>query len=85
MLILNGVPTVGLSNKKFKEGTKFDLIDRSARGEVEAMALLAEGYLKGIYKCEKNATKAKKWASYAAKKGSKLAEEVLTQLSCDRN
>lgn len=60
--------------------TKYDFIDRAAAGEVEAAALLAEGYLKGIYECEKNADKALKWGSYAARKGSALGAEVVEAL-----
>lgn len=57
--------------------TKFDFIDRAASGEIEAAAYLAEGYLKGIYECEKNIEKALKWGRYAAKHGSVRGQEVV--------
>jgi TPR repeat protein len=60
--------------------TKFDFIDRAAAGEIEAAALLAEGYLKGIYECEKNEEKALKWARYAAKHGSELGQTVVEMI-----
>ena len=59
---------------------KFDLIDKAAIGDLEAAGLLAEGYLKGKYECEKNPAKAKKWATYAAKKGDERAKKVLEEL-----
>lgn len=61
--------------------TKFDFIDRAAAGEIEAAALLAEGYLKGIYECEKNEAKALKWGRYAAKHGSALGQEIVEILT----
>lgn len=61
--------------------TKYDFIDRAAAGDVEAAALLAEGYLKGIYECEKNPKKALKWGKYAAGKGSGLGKEVVRALT----
>lgn len=73
-----------MSNKlkkvKFTPGTKFDLIDRAAAGEVEAAGLLAEGYAKGRYECELNQIKAMKWAKYAASKGDELGARVLEEL-----
>ena len=65
---------------KFKKDSKFDLIDRAAKGEVEAAGLLAEGYANGKYQCEKNDIKAMKWAKYAVAKGDVLAGKVLEQL-----
>ncbi len=64
---------------KAKPGTQYDLIDRAASGDVEAAAKLAEGYLKGLYECEKNPAKGKKWAQYAAKKGSALGQQLLEE------
>lgn len=60
--------------------TKYDFIDRAAAGEIEAAAMLAEGYLKGIYECEKNDAKALKWGRYAAKHGSALGKQVVEVL-----
>ncbi|MBQ1598340.1 MAG: hypothetical protein IIT72_03775 [Lachnospiraceae bacterium] len=65
---------------KFKKGSKFDLIDRAAKGEVEAAGLLAEGYAKGTYDCERNDIKAMKWAKYAAGKGDPVGIRVLEEL-----
>ncbi len=56
-----------------------ELIDKAAKGSVDAAAELAEAYFTGKYG-DKNPAKAKKWASYAAKKGSSLAEELLKKL-----
>ena len=64
----------------FEKGSKFDLIDRAAKGDIEAAGLLAEGYANGKYQCEKNDIKAMKWAKYAAAKGDVLAGKVLEQL-----
>ena len=60
---------------------KFDLIDKAALGDVEAAGHLAEGYLKGLHECEINAAKAKKWATYAAKRGDERAQKVLDALA----
>lgn len=65
---------------KTTPNTKFDFIDRAAAGEIEAAALLAEGYLKGIYECEQNEAKALKWGRYAAKHGSELGQAVVDAL-----
>ena len=40
---------------------------------------IAVGYYKGDFG-EKNPAKAKKWASYAAKHGSEVAQELLAKL-----
>ena len=60
---------------------KFDLIDKAALGDVEAAGHLAEGYLKGLHECEVNHAKAKKWATYAAKRGDERAQQVLNELA----
>ncbi|MBQ5430263.1 MAG: hypothetical protein IIU28_01275 [Lachnospiraceae bacterium] len=65
---------------KFKKDSKFDLIDRAAKGEVEAAGLLAEGYANGTHECEHNDIKAMKWAKYAAGKGDPVGMKVLEQL-----
>jgi TPR repeat protein len=59
---------------------KFDLIDKAARGDVEAAFFLAEGYAKGTRDCEKSPEKAKKWAGYAAKRGNEDAKKLLLSL-----
>ena len=59
---------------------KFDLIDKAARGDVEAAFLLAEGYAKGTRDCEKSPEKARKWAGYAAKRGNEDAQRLLLSL-----
>ena len=60
---------------------KFDLIDKAALGDIEAAGFLAEGYQKGLYECEVSAAKAKKWATYAAKRGDERAQKVLDELA----
>jgi TPR repeat protein len=65
--------------RKLKKLSMLDLIDKAAKGSIDAAAELAEAYLTGKYG-DKNPAKAKKWANYAAKRGSKLAEEVLAKL-----
>ncbi len=59
---------------------KFDLIDKAAKGDVDACAVLAEGYAKGTHDCEVNLAKARKWALYAAKKGSEKAAALLAEM-----
>ncbi|SFB17107.1 hypothetical protein SAMN05216249_11181 [Acetitomaculum ruminis DSM 5522] len=59
---------------------KFALIDKAAFGNVEAAGLLAEGYLKGKYNCEKNLQKALKWGRYAAKRGDELGKYVVKEI-----
>ncbi|MBP3197097.1 MAG: hypothetical protein J6N21_08850 [Butyrivibrio sp.] len=53
-----------------------DLIDRAGKGSIEAAEEIAVGYFKGTFG-EKNIVKAKKWASYAAKHGSTVCQEIL--------
>ncbi len=65
--------------KKLNKLSMLELIDTAAKGSIDAAAELAEAYYTGRYG-DKNPAKAKKWASYAAKKGSSLAEELLTKL-----
>lgn len=60
---------------------KFDLIDKAALGDIEAAGHLAEGYLKGLHECEVSPAKAKKWATYAAKRGDIRAQQVLEALT----
>ena len=55
-----------------------DLIDRAGKGSIEAAEEIAVGYFKGAFG-EKNIVKAKKWASYAAKHGSTVCQEILDQ------
>lgn len=47
----------------------FDLIDKAARGDVEAAGRIAEGYLLGSFETAPNYAKAQKWSRYAAKRG----------------
>ena len=56
-----------------------DLIDKAGKGSIEAAEEIAKGYFDGSLG-EKNHTKAKKWASYAAKHGSSVCEDILKQL-----
>ena len=56
------------------------LIDKAARGDIEAAAALAEGYMKGSFG-EKNIEKALKWGRYAAKRGDRKAAELLEMLN----
>ncbi|MBQ6406550.1 MAG: hypothetical protein IJJ64_00760 [Butyrivibrio sp.] len=56
-----------------------DLIDKAGKGSIEAAEEIAKGYFNGSLG-EKNLTKAKKWASYAAKHGSSVCEEILRQM-----
>ncbi len=60
---------------------KFALIDKAAMGDIDAAAYLAEGYLRGIYGCEKSPEKAMKWAKYAAKHDNEKAKFVLQQIA----
>lgn len=72
--------TSGKNIPKNKPDTKYDFIDRAAAGDIEAAARLAEGYLKGLYECEKNDAKALKWGRYAARHGSALGKQVVEKL-----
>ncbi len=66
-------------DKKLNKLAMIELIDKAAKGSIEAAAELAEAYYLGKYG-DKNPAKAKKWASYAAKRGSKLAEDILARI-----
>lgn len=67
-------------NKKMDKKQKLlDLIDKAGKGSIEAAEQIAVGYFKGEFG-EKNLAKARKWASYAAKHGSKVAENLLKEL-----
>ncbi len=50
------------------------------KGSIEDAEAIAEGYFKGSFEGKKNPEKARKWASYAAKHGSRKAAEILTAL-----
>lgn len=56
--------------------------DQAARGDLDAITDLAEGYLKGTYG-KKDEAKALRWCGYAAKKGHPraiaLLETILNQ------
>lgn len=65
--------------KKLMKHKLLKLIDQAARGDIDAAAEVAKAYFEGCYG-EVNKAKAKKWASYAAKHGSKLAGEILAKL-----
>lgn len=56
-----------------------DLIDKAGKGSIEAAEEIAVGYFNGTLG-EKNLTKAKKWASYAAKHGSTVCRNILEQI-----
>ncbi len=58
-----------------------DLIDKAGRGSIEAAEAIADGYFKGTFESTPNLTKAKKWASYAAKHGSERAAEILASIN----
>ena len=62
-----------------KKQKLLDLIDKAGKGSIEAAEKIAVGYYKGDFG-EKNLTKAKKWASYAAKHGSEVAEGLMGKL-----
>ena len=47
------------------------LIDRAAKGDIDAAAELAEAYFSGKYG-DKNPIKGKKWADYDAKHGRRV-------------
>ncbi len=65
--------------KKLNKIKLLSFVDAAAKGSIEAAEKLALAYYSGEYG-DKNPAKAKKWASYAAKHGSKKAEELLTKL-----
>ena len=56
-----------------------DLIDKAGKGSIEAAEEIAVDYFKGTLG-EKNITKAKKWASYAAKHGSIVCQDIIEQI-----
>ena len=62
-----------------KKQKLLDLIDKAGKGSIEAAEKIAVGYFNGEFG-EKNFEKARKWASYAAKHGSEIAEEILSKL-----
>ncbi len=62
-----------------KKQKLLDLIDKAGKGSIDAAEQIAVGYFNGDFG-EKNLTKSKKWASYAAKHGSEIAIELLTKL-----
>ena len=57
------------------------LIDKAIGGSIEAAEKLGEGYLKGKFGGKPNYEKALKWSSYAARKGSKKAEEIIAKIN----
>lgn len=65
--------------KRLDKLSMLKLIDKAAKGDIDAAAKLAEAYCTGKYG-DKNHIKAKKWADYAVKHGSSLAKEVLSKL-----
>ena len=66
-------------DRKLKKLALIPLVDAAARGSIEAAEKLALGYYHGDFG-ERNLTKAKKWGSYAAKRGSRAAGELLLLL-----
>ena len=62
-----------------KKQKLLDLIDRAGKGSIEAAEAIAEGYFKGHFGDRPNMEKARKWASYAAKHGSELAQDILSK------
>ena len=62
-----------------KKQKLLDLIDKAGKGSIEAAEEIAVGYFNGEFG-GKNLTKAKKWASYAAKHGSEVAAELMEKL-----
>ena len=59
---------------------QLSLIDRAAKGSIEAAAELAEGYMRGYFGTPPDNAKAKKWAKYAAKHGSEKAQRILDEI-----
>ena len=66
--------------KKSDNPVYMGLVDAAARGDIEAAAKLGEGFLKGSFDGVKNPEKARKWLSYAAKRGNELAASLLKQM-----
>ena len=66
-------------DRRLQKLSMLELIDKAAKGSIDAAGELAEAYFTGKYG-DQNTAKAKKWASYAAKHGSKLAEEILAKM-----
>ncbi len=56
---------------------RMNLIDRAARGDVEAAADLGIAYLEGTLDVPANTEKGLKWCRYAAKRGSKRAADAM--------
>ena len=56
---------------------RMNLIDRAARGDVEAAADLGIAYLEGTLDVPANTEKGLKWCRYAAKQGSKRAADAI--------
>ncbi len=67
-------------NKKLAKVTLLKLVDAAAKGDIQAAETIALGYYDGRFG-ERNLTKAKKWGSYAAKHGSKAAQELMEKNS----
>ena len=63
-----------------KKQQLLNLIDKAGKGSIEAAEAIADGYFKGSFEEKPNLTKARKWASYAAKHGSERAAEILEKL-----
>lgn len=63
-------------DRKVKKLMLLTLIDAAAKGNIEAAEKIALGYYHGDFG-ESNPAKAKKWAQYAAKHGSRAAEDLL--------
>ncbi|MCR5671517.1 MAG: hypothetical protein K6G10_10985 [Butyrivibrio sp.] len=57
-----------------------DLIDKAGKGSIEAAEEIAVGYFEGRFEDKPNPLKAKKWASYAAKHGSRVATQLLERI-----
>ncbi len=59
---------------------QIELIDKAARGSIDAAAGLAEGYMRGSFGEPANRIKAMKWAKYAAKRGNIKAALIMKEL-----
>ena len=68
-----------IEEEELPEGKRrqLELIDLAAKGNIEAAAALAEGYLTGAFDGTVHPEKGRKWARYAAKKGSQKAADLL--------
>ena len=67
-------------DKKVKKMMLLTLIDAAAKGNIEAAEKIALGYYHGDFGGS-NLAKAKKWASYAARHGSRKAEDLLLMIN----